>query len=243
MRLTQHLKRHGRTFTDERYSAKRGRAAQCRHAAGCRARCARTGRLALLAGLPRSDQPGRRHRQRPRSAGRRQERRRSRIRARPDPQERAQAPRPSCSSAALPSAPQVRPARRSISAMPRTWRADFSRTTRPSSTWNLPRLLMAKNRVKLLLNMLIIAQQTIPRGGTLTIDPIGDGETMGLPHLGQSGLNARMPQNIAELLAGANPGAIDAHAVQPLLHPPAGPGLRPAHFARHAGRGRRSRSS
>ena len=45
-------------------------------------------------------------------------------------------------------------------------------------TWNLPRLLLPKNRVKLLLNMLIIAQQTIPRGGTLTIDPIGDGETM-----------------------------------------------------------------
>ena len=45
-------------------------------------------------------------------------------------------------------------------------------------TWNLPRLLLPKNRVKLLLNMLVIAQQTIPRGGMLTVDPIGDGETM-----------------------------------------------------------------
>ena len=35
-------------------------------------------------------------------------------------------------------------------------------------SWNLPRLLLPKNRVKLLLNMLVIAQQTIPRGGTLT---------------------------------------------------------------------------
>src|SRR6202022_2842522 len=34
-----------------------------------------------------------------------------------------------------------------------------------SITWNLPRLLLPKNRVKLLLNMLVIAQQTIPRGG------------------------------------------------------------------------------
>src|SRR5882724_1044960 len=34
-------------------------------------------------------------------------------------------------------------------------------------TWNLPRILLPKNRVKLLLNMLIVAQQTIPRGGTL----------------------------------------------------------------------------
>ena len=39
-------------------------------------------------------------------------------------------------------------------------------------------MLLPKNRVKLLLNMLVIAQQTIPRGGMLTIDPIGDGETM-----------------------------------------------------------------
>ena len=43
-------------------------------------------------------------------------------------------------------------------------------------TWNLPRVLLPKNRVKLLLNMLLIAGQTIPRGGTLTVDPIGRGD-------------------------------------------------------------------
>jgi histidine phosphotransferase ChpT len=42
--------------------------------------------------------------------------------------------------------------------------------------WNLPNALLPKNRVKLLLNMLIIAGQTIPRGGTLTVDPLGEGE-------------------------------------------------------------------
>ena len=67
-------------------------------------------------------------------------------------------------------------------------------------SWNLPRLLLPKNRVKLLLNMLIIAQQTIPRGGTLTIDPIGDGETMSF-RVTSAGLNARVPQNIADLLS------------------------------------------
>ena len=45
--------------------------------------------------------------------------------------------------------------------------------------WNLPRVLLPKNRVKLLLNMLLIAGQTIPRGGQLTVDPIGEGDTMG----------------------------------------------------------------
>ena len=66
--------------------------------------------------------------------------------------------------------------------------------------WNLPRLLLPKNRVKLLLNMLVIAQHTIPRGGTLTVDPIGEGETMSF-RVTATGLNARLPQNIADLLA------------------------------------------
>src|ERR1700724_324155 len=79
--------------------------------------------------------------------------------------------------------------------------------------WNLPRLLLPKNRVKLLLNMLVIAQQTIPRGGTLRVDPIGDGETMAF-RVTATGLNARVPQNIADMLAGSAHAA-DAHAVQP----------------------------
>src|SRR5579872_2532359 len=69
-----------------------------------------------------------------------------------------------------------------------------------SIVWNLPRVLLPKNRVKLLLNMLIIAQQTIPRGGTLTVDPIGEGEAMSF-RVTATGLNARLPQNIADLLA------------------------------------------
>src|SRR4030081_2266605 len=80
--------------------------------------------------------------------------------------------------------------------------------------WNLPRVLLPKNRVKLLLNMLIIAQQTIPRGGTLTVDPIGDGEGMGF-RVAASGLNARMPQNNADLLSSDSASTTDAHAVQP----------------------------
>ena len=68
--------------------------------------------------------------------------------------------------------------------------------------WNLPRVLLPKNRVKLLLNMMVIAQQTIPRGGVLTVDPIGEGEAIGF-RVAASGLNARMPQNIADLLVRA----------------------------------------
>ena len=44
--------------------------------------------------------------------------------------------------------------------------------------WNLPRVLLAKNRVKLLLNMMLLAAQAIPRGGQLTVDPVGEGDTV-----------------------------------------------------------------
>jgi histidine phosphotransferase ChpT len=80
--------------------------------------------------------------------------------------------------------------------------------------WNLQRVLLPKNKVKLLLNMLIIAQQTIPRGGVLTVDPLGEGEAMGF-RVAAAGLNARIPQSIADLLSAPEVGAVDGHAVQP----------------------------
>ncbi|MGJ4891344.1 histidine phosphotransferase ChpT [Bradyrhizobium sp. HKCCYLRH3099] len=83
-----------------------------------------------------------------------------------------------------------------------------------SISWNLPRLLLPKNRVKLLLNMMVVAQQTIPRGGMLTVDPIGEGETMSF-RVAATGLNARLPQNIVNLLSGELQSTVDAHAVQP----------------------------
>src|SRR5437773_505771 len=57
--------------------------------------------------------------------------------------------------------------------------------------WNLPRALLPKNRVKLLLNLLMIASAAIPRGGTLTVDPLGEGENMGF-RLRAEGPNARI---------------------------------------------------
>src|SRR6202050_1130078 len=61
--------------------------------------------------------------------------------------------------------------------------------------WNLPRVLLPKNKVKLLLNMLVIAQQTIPRGGVLTVDAVGEGEAAGVRGAGR-GADGREPQNI-----------------------------------------------
>lgn len=81
--------------------------------------------------------------------------------------------------------------------------------------WNLPRALMAKNRVKLLLNLLLVAGQTIPRGGRLSVDPIGAGEAMGFK-VSAAGTNAKVPPAVAALLAGeAGEAGLDAHRIQP----------------------------
>ena len=81
-------------------------------------------------------------------------------------------------------------------------------------TWNPPRVLLAKNRVKLLLNMLIIAGQAIPRGGMLTVDPVGEGDFLSF-RVTAAGQNARVPPHAANLLAGTPEGSVDAHAIQP----------------------------
>src|SRR5256886_12409068 len=47
-------------------------------------------------------------------------------------------------------------------------------------TWSLPRALLPKNRVKLLLNLLLLATGTIPRGGRLADGAGGRGGTVGL---------------------------------------------------------------
>jgi histidine phosphotransferase ChpT len=83
-------------------------------------------------------------------------------------------------------------------------------------TWNLPRELQAKNRVKLLLNMVLIGAATIPRGGTLTVDPVRDGEGASGFRVTASGLNARLMPNIVESLAGSPAHTVDAHGIQPL---------------------------
>jgi len=83
--------------------------------------------------------------------------------------------------------------------------------------WGLPRALLPKNRVKLLLNLLLVAGHAIPRGGVLTVDPVGEGENLGF-RIEACGLNARVPQAMAALVAGGEEGqAIDAHAIQPFF--------------------------
>ena len=84
-------------------------------------------------------------------------------------------------------------------------------------TWKLPRLLLPKNRVKLLLNLLLMSGHIIPRGGTLVVDPVGEGDSLGF-RITAAGLNSRIPQAAPALLAGDTGGnPVDAHAIQPFF--------------------------
>ena len=43
-------------------------------------------------------------------------------------------------------------------------------------SWSAPRALLPKNKVKLLLNLVVMATNAIPRGGAIAVDVAGDGE-------------------------------------------------------------------
>jgi len=81
--------------------------------------------------------------------------------------------------------------------------------------WLLPREFQPKNKVKLLLNLMLLSTTTVPRGGVIRVAPLGIGEAMGF-ELAASGTLARIPKGVEELLAGVAPsGGLDAHVVQP----------------------------
>ena len=83
--------------------------------------------------------------------------------------------------------------------------------------WELPRVLLPKNHVKLLLNLLLLATQLIPRGGKITAQASGEGAGMAF-RVSAAGLNARIPQTVPGLVAGEPPGGtVDAHAIQPFF--------------------------
>src|SRR5262249_2599528 len=91
----------------------------------------------------------------------------------------------------------------------------FMEDDKTKIAWNLPRALLAKNRAKLLLNMLVIAGQAIPRGGNIPADPIGAGDTLGFK-VSAAGTNAKIPPAVPPLLTGELSGeTVDARRIQP----------------------------
>ncbi|WP_131114592.1 histidine phosphotransferase ChpT [Lichenihabitans psoromatis] len=83
--------------------------------------------------------------------------------------------------------------------------------------WTAPRVLMPKNKVKLILNLCVIAAGTIPRGGVVTVSTSGPSEAPDI-RLVARGINPRVNHALAGLLAGKPENdTIDAHAIQPFF--------------------------
>ncbi|MFB2553897.1 histidine phosphotransferase ChpT [Ensifer soli] len=92
---------------------------------------------------------------------------------------------------------------------------DFAASDKKTEvTWTGPRAIIAKNRVKLLLNMFLIAYGAIPRGGVLDV-VLENPEYDALFTVTVKGRMMRVPQKLTELLNGTVEEAIDAHSIQP----------------------------
>ena len=86
---------------------------------------------------------------------------------------------------------------------------------RTALAWNPPRQFAPKNKVKLLLNLCLIAQSTIPRGGVISVDLNGQDDSLAM-RVEAKGLNPRLASGVADLVAGRpESGSVDAHSIQP----------------------------
>ena len=88
----------------------------------------------------------------------------------------------------------------------------FMAGEKPDLVWQAPTIMLPKDYVKLILNLLLVALSAVPRGGTVTVtvDPA-------TPRfrLSCSGPNARVPAGMAEFID-YPPTSIDAHGIQPV---------------------------
>ncbi len=81
-------------------------------------------------------------------------------------------------------------------------------------TWSGPRAIIAKNRVKLLLNLFLVAYAGIPRGGSIDVtleNPEYDAKFV----LTIKGRMMRVPAKFVEIASGTLEEPIDAHSIQP----------------------------
>lgn len=81
--------------------------------------------------------------------------------------------------------------------------------------WDAPRMLLAKNKVKVILNLCLIANGCIYRGGTVFVKITGDDSEFEYS-VEARGSNAKMPSGIPVLLEGTPENAmVDGNSIQP----------------------------
>jgi histidine phosphotransferase ChpT len=82
--------------------------------------------------------------------------------------------------------------------------------------WQVKAPLLPKQHAKLLLNLVIIALNSVARGGKITVSAERDTDETVIRIVAE-GDRAKLPAGVREVIAeGAMPNPLDAHAVQPL---------------------------
>lgn len=81
-------------------------------------------------------------------------------------------------------------------------------------TWTGPRAIIPKNKVKLLLNLFLVAYGAIPRGGSIDVT-IENPETATAIKMVCKGRMVRVPPKFLEIHSGVMEEAVDAHSIQP----------------------------
>jgi histidine phosphotransferase ChpT len=90
----------------------------------------------------------------------------------------------------------------------------FIANEKPDLEWHGTRALLPKNQVKLLLNLLLVANSAIPRGGKLRVY-LENLESAPAFKIKAEGPMLRVPPKFLELHSGSKPEEpIDAHSVQ-----------------------------
>jgi histidine phosphotransferase ChpT len=80
--------------------------------------------------------------------------------------------------------------------------------------WNATRVLMPKNKVKLILNLCLIAAATIPRGGDINVTITGSDDSTTFK-VSSSGTKSHLAHGVPALLEGKpEGGSVDAHGIQ-----------------------------
>lgn len=90
----------------------------------------------------------------------------------------------------------------------------FISTGKQQLDWQVPRGHMAKDYVKLLLNMVAVAQTALPHGGEIGVTLKGKLEQPEL-QIRCKGPKARVPAHLAEFLAGTRTNGLDPLSIQP----------------------------
>jgi histidine phosphotransferase ChpT len=85
---------------------------------------------------------------------------------------------------------------------------------RTKIVWNAARVLLPKNKAKLILNLCLIAGAAISRGGVITVTMEGQDDATRIT-VSAKGANARMSHGVPGLLAGRpETETVDAHGIQ-----------------------------